>query len=137
MTPEPNLSDEELQETGRRFAAALSQRDFGRLQTVFEPGVRARLLVPSGLLTPRDAKSLIEKFREWFGAAVFFEMRQVDIGRVGRRLHIFYQILLQDADGWSIVEQQAFGNLENGQIGRFDLMCSGFQPAPALKGGEK
>ena len=135
MVPDPHPREEETQEAGRRFAAALTQRDFDSLQAVFHPGVRSRLLIPSGLVTPLDAKGLIEKYREWFGEAVFFEVQQVDISCIGRRLGIFYQILLQDADGWSILAQQAYGSLANGQIERFDLLCSGFQPAPALKGG--
>jgi len=135
MVADPSVKEEEIQETGRRFTAALTERDFDRLQAVFHPGVRSRLLIPSGLVTPSDAKGVTAKFREWFGEAVFFEVQRADINRIGRRLHIFYQILLQDADGWSVLEQHAFGSLENGQIKRFDLMCSGFEPVPAMKGG--
>ncbi len=134
MMSDPKPSEEDMQETGRRFAAALAERDFNSLQDIFHPDVRSRLLIPSRLVTPSDAKGVIENYREWFGEAAFFEMRQVDVGCIGRRLHVFYQILLQDADGWSVLEQHVFGNLENGRIKRFDLMCSGFEPAPALKG---
>jgi len=135
MMPELNPREEDMQETGRRFAAALSKRDFNSMQAIFHPDVRSRLLIPSRLVTPADAKGVIDNYREWFGEADFFEMRQVDVGCIGRRLHIYYQILLQDADGWSVLEQHAFGNLENGRIKRFDLICSGFEPAPVLKGG--
>ncbi len=134
MIGDPNTREEDMQETGRRFAAALAKRDFNSLQAIFHPDVRSRLLIPSRLVTPSDAKAVIEEYRQWFGEATFFEMRQVDVGCVGRRLHIFYQILLQDADGWSVLEQHAFGNLENGRIKRFDLICSGFEPVSALKG---
>jgi len=135
MMPDTNTREDDMQETGRRFTAALSNRDFGSLQTIFHPDVRSRLLIPPGLVTPLGAKGVIENYRQWFGQADFFEMRQADIGCIGQRLHIFYQILIKDADGWSVLEQHAFGNLENGRIKRFDLMCSGFEPIPALKGG--
>ena len=135
MMPDLDPREDAMQATGRRFTAALSKRDFNSLQAIFHPDVRSRLLIPSRLVTPLDAKGVIDNYREWFGEADFFEMRQVDVGCIGRRLHIYYQILLQDADGWSVLEQHAFGNLENGRIKRFDLICSGFEPAPALKGG--
>jgi len=135
MTADLNLREDEMQATGRRFTAALAERDFGGLQAVFHPGVRSRLLTPSGLMTPLDAKGLIDEYRQWFGKATFFEVRRADVNYVGRRLRIFYQILLQDGDGWSVVEQQAYGNLDNSRIERFDLMCSGFEPALAPKEG--
>jgi len=135
MMPDLDPREEAMQATGRRFTAALSKRDFNSLQAIFHPDVRSRLLIPSRLVTPLDAKGVIDNYREWFGEADSFELRQVDVGCIGRRLHIYYQILLQDADGWSVLEQHAFGNVENGRIKRFDLICSGFEPAPALKGG--
>ena len=134
MVIDTNPEEEEMQETGRRFTAALTERDFNSLQAVFHPGVRSRLLIPSGLVTPLDVKGLIEKYRQWFGKAVFFEVQQVNISCIGRQLGIFYQIRLQDADGWSVLEQHAYSRLENGRIERFDLLCSGFEPVPALKG---
>ena len=135
MVPDLNLEEEESQETGQRFTAALGERDFDKLQAVFQPAVRSRLLIPSGLVTPLDAKGVIEKYRQWFGQAVFFEVQRMNVSCIGRRLSIFYQILLQDADGWSVLQQHAYGNLVNGRFERFDLLCSGFEPVPALKGG--
>jgi len=73
MVPDPHPREEETQEAGRRFAAALTQRDFDSLQAVFHPGVRSRLLIPSGLVTPLDAKGLIEKYREWLARRSFLK----------------------------------------------------------------
>jgi hypothetical protein len=135
MVADLRLEADEIQATGQQFAAALSARDFDRLQAIFQPAVRSRLLIPSGLVTPPDARGLMENYQQWFGEATFFEVQRTIINGIGGRLSIFYQILLQDADGWSVLEQHTYSTLENGQIGRFDLLCSGFQPVPALKGG--
>lgn len=135
MTPGLDLKQEEVQATGQQFITALSARDFNRLQAVFNPGVRSRLLIPAGLVTPFDAKGLITKYQQWFGEAVFFDVQKVDINCIGRRLGISYQILIQDADGWSVVEQHTCSSLEDGRIDRFDLVCSGFEPVPAREAG--
>ena len=135
MVANPRIEEEDIKVAGQYFTAALSARDFDRLQAIFHPGVQSRLLIPSGLVTTHDAKGLVANYRDWFGEATFFEVQRTNINYIGGRLSIFYQILLQDADGWSVLEQQTYSTLENGRIGRFDLLCSGFQPAPALKGG--
>jgi hypothetical protein len=136
MAPDTILIEQELTETGQRFTAALAERDFHSLLAFFHPGVRARLLIPAGLVTPLDAAGLINKYRQWFGEAVFFEMQGVVITCVGRRLGIFHRVLLlKDADRWSVLEQQTYSSLANGRIERFDLLCSGFEPGPALEGG--
>lgn len=135
MVLDLEIKEGENQETGQRFITALTERDFNSLQDVFHQDVRARLLIPSGLFTPLDAKGLMEKFRQWFGEATFFNVQQVDINCIGRRIGISYQVLIQDADGWSVAEQHTCSSLENGRIDRFDLMCSGFQPVLPLEGG--
>jgi hypothetical protein len=135
MLPDLTLEEEEIRETGQRFIAALTERDFNGLLALFQHDVRSRLLLPSGLATPLDAKGLIDKYRLWFGEATIFEVQRVDINPVGRRLGISYQILVQEADEWSVVEQHTFSSMENGRIARFDLLCTGFELLPVLAGG--
>ncbi len=129
-----DIQEEEIQETGQRFSVALNGRDFNSLQSIFDPDVRSRLLTPSGLATPMDASGLMDKYRQWFEQADYFEVQRMDVSCIGRRLSLSYRVLLQDEDGWSVLEQHACGSLKNGQIVRFDLLCSGFEPAPTPKG---
>ena len=135
MLPDHKLEEEEIREVGQRFIAALTERDFNGLLALFQHDVRSRLLLPSGLATPFDAKGLVDKYRLWFGEATFIEVQRVDISSIGRRLGISYQFLVQEADEWSVLEQHTFSSLENGRITRFDLVCTGFEPVPALAGG--
>ncbi len=113
---------------GERIVECIRQRDFERLEECFHPQVQARLLIPPGLLKPLGAGELAGNIREWFAEADRFEMEQWRVSPVGDRLHIGYHIRLREAGCWYVVEQQAYAQIEEGAITRFDLLCSGFRP---------
>lgn len=112
---------------GEQFMLCLRERDFDRLVGPFHPQVTCRLLIPSGLLTPVSAPTLMRYFRQWFGEADHFNIEGSHITRVGDRLHIGYHIRLREGGLWYLVEQQTYSQLDGDKITRFDLLCSGFR----------
>ena len=86
-------------------------------------------MIPSGLLTPGDAKAIAGRFGQWFGDAEVFKLVRSNVGQVGDRTHLSYCFHLREAGRWSICEQQIYCEVRDGRIGAIDLVCSGFRPA--------
>jgi hypothetical protein len=121
---EPVVTD--WKQIGEQIVMCLRERDFDRLADHFHPHVACRLLIPSGLLTPLNATTLMRSVRQWFGEADHFDMESSHITQVGDRLHVGYRIRLREGGLWYMVEQETYSQLEGGSITRFDLLCSGF-----------
>ena len=113
------------------FLDALGRRDFEQLSGYFKPTPRARLLTPSALAMPSSAAGVGAKFRQWFGEADVFEVEQAEASAVGGCVSLRYRLHLREHGEWYTCEQQVYCRLQDGLIERIDLLCSGFQPAPA------
>src|SRR3972149_6248760 len=98
------------------FVAALAERSFLQVEACFHPRVRFRALVPSGLREGSYASEAAGYLRGWFGDADQFSLLSQDVAEVADRLHLAYRIRLHDADGWQVVEQQAFCDVSDGRI---------------------
>lgn len=117
-----------LQQLGHSFVEALRQRDFIELATLFQPGVRGRVLTDSGMLTPDECGEVVACYRKWFAAADQFELLDSRASAVADRLSLYYRFRMHDHEGWFLVEQQAYASVEDGKIADFDLLSSGFRP---------
>lgn len=127
----------DIRDAGRAFVDALAARDFEGLGAMLAPGVRSRLLLPSGPEEHEGAAPAVGKFAGWFGDADRFELEGSAVDRVGDRVGVSYRFRLHRPDGWHVIEQRLFGDVEeDGRLGRFDLLCSGFHPLrePAKSG---
>ncbi len=121
----------DIRKAGRAFVDALAARDFEALRAVLAPGVRFRLLLPSGPEEHKGAALAVGKLAGWFGDADHFELQGSTVDRVGDLVGISYRFRLHRPDGWHVIEQRLFGDVdEEGRLGRFDLLCSGFRPLP-------
>ena len=112
---------------GTRFVQALSGRNWNNLESLFQPSIEFRALIPPGL---REASSGVEAsghFREWFGRADAFELVDFVIEPLLDKIHIAYRLRLHE-DRWYRCEQQTFCVVAGDQIEKMDLLCSGFRP---------
>ena len=115
----------------RRFVTALAARDFDGLSAAFAPDARFRYLVPPGPGEHTGNASIAAKFRQWFGDADRLEVQQILIEALPDRLSARYRFRVHREDGWEVVEQQTFLDVdEDGRIAAIDLLCSGFRPSP-------
>jgi hypothetical protein len=113
---------------GNVFLAALVGRDFPTIEGCFHPEVRFRSLIPPGVREAGTAQDTITYLRRWFADADHHELIDGHATTVGDRLHVAYRFRVHDADGWQVVEQQTYCDVQNGKITRMDLLCSGFRP---------
>lgn len=127
------------------FLDALGRQDFDRLGACFHPAPHARLLTPSALAMPRDAVGVGERFRQWFGEADVFDVKEVDVCTIGGEngdssgpcISLRYRIQLREHGSWYACEQQAYCWAQDGLIERIDLLCSGYQPIAAPAKAER
>src|SRR5439155_14665903 len=121
----------------RRFVTALAARDFDGLSAAFAPDARFRYLVPPGPGELTGNASIAAKFRQWFGDADRLEVQHILIEALPDRLSARYRFRVHSEDGWEVVEQQTFLDVdEDGRTAAVDLLCSGFRPSPGQEDGK-
>ncbi|HLZ69382.1 MAG TPA: sulfurtransferase TusA family protein [Dehalococcoidia bacterium] len=128
MHEDVNDTGDEHRRMGEALIAAVVKRDFAALEACFHPEIRFRALVPPGVREATGAQDAVAYFQRWFGDADQLELLESDAGTLADRLHVRYRFLVVDADGRQTVEQQAYGDLQDGKLVRLDLLCSGFRP---------
>jgi hypothetical protein len=97
---------------------SLATQDFDSLRRSFEPDVRMRALVPTGLRVLEGPDQVADRFAAWFGDTQEFQTVDATHGDVAGPLH---------HGGWS-VEQQAYADCSVGGLLRvIDLVCSGYR----------
>jgi TusA-related sulfurtransferase len=123
----------ETGDVGKAFLKALAEQDFGRLESLYTPELRFRAIVPSGERLGQTPAEAVQWFRRWFGAADSLQMIESDAHPVFGRQYLSYQLRLHDAaNGWRVIEQQVYYNVDvqRGQINDMWLACSGFFADP-------
>jgi len=114
---------------GRAFLEALASRDFEGVEAILDPDIRFRGLLPGGLSELSGAAAVTDQFRSWFEKPDAFEVEGSGAEDVADRLRISYRFRLHDESGWTVIEQLAFCDADDGRIEQIDLVCSGFRPA--------
>ncbi len=123
------IFQEEAKAIGKSFIASLAAQDFQHIESIFEPQVRFRALVPARLCEGNTASEAIDWLRRWFGDADEIRVLQSVASQVFDRLRLNYRLRVHDVlNGWRVIEQQAYGNVQGGQIADLWLICSGFRP---------
>ena len=114
---------------GESFIAALTTQDFDYLETLFEPGVRFRALLPPRIGEGKTAGEATDWLRRWFGDADELQVLQSTAEQVFDRLYLSYRLRVHDViNGWRVIEQQAYSAVQEGHIADMWLLCSGFRP---------
>jgi hypothetical protein len=125
------IFQEEAETIGENFIASLALRDFNRIESIFEPQARFRALVPARLCEGKTASEATDWLRRWFGDADEILVLQSAANRVFDRLYLNYRLRVHDVlNGWRVIEQQAYGSVQDGQVTDLWLVCSGFRPDP-------
>lgn len=119
---------------GETFLVALAARDFDHIAGLFQPHIRFRALVPSGLREGTTAREAADWFRRWYGDAGAFQMLDSAVDQIVDRLAITYRIQLRKPDGWQVIEQHAYCDVVGDRIADMALLCSGFLPDPQRRG---
>jgi TusA-related sulfurtransferase len=114
---------------GESFLHALVAQNFDSLEMLYKPVVRFRAIVPSGERLGNTSGESAGWFRKWFGKCDAIQLIQSSAKPVFDRLYISYQLRVHDGvDGWRVIEQHAYGQVQDGQITDMWLICSGFRP---------
>jgi TusA-related sulfurtransferase len=121
---------------GRAFLEALTSRDFEGVEASLDPDIRFRGLLPGGLRELSGAAVVTDQLRSWFEEADAFKVEEIVAEDIADRLRISYRFRLHDEDGWAVIEQQAFCDVDDGRIERIDLVCSGFRPVAEPEAGD-
>lgn len=118
-----------LRGVGESFIRAVASGDFARIEAYFRPDVRFRALIPPGVREASDASGAAAHLRRWFDDADSMELLWSEAGSVGDRATAAYRLSVHEPDGWKVVEQRLYCDLDkDGRIRTLDLLCSGFLP---------
>src|SRR5947207_1381637 len=119
-----------------RLVERLAARDLDGFVAVLAPDARLRYLVPPGPGEVSGADEVGEKLWHWFGGAVSVGVLDVQVEPLPDRVSARYRFLLEQRDGWEVVEQQMYVDAdEDGLIAGIDLLCSGFRPTAGPEEG--
>jgi TusA-related sulfurtransferase len=127
------MADKKAIALGQFFLESLAAQDFDQLEALLAPQVHFRALLPSRTCEENTAEAAIGWFRHWFGEVDTLQIVQSTADQVVDRLSLRYRLRLHDtADGWQIIEQQAYCDVQNGRIADMWLLCSGFRSDPKI-----
>jgi len=119
---------------GQSFLEALAAQDFDRLAALFAPRVRFRALLPPETCEEKSPEAATGQLRDWFGEADTLQVLQSTADQVFDRLHLAYRLRSHDAaNGWQVIEQHAYCDVQNDHIADMWLLCSGFRPDPGMR----
>ena len=126
--------EQEYQQVGRAFLAALGSRDFETLGSLLHPWARMRSLQWAGYVDYVGRDEILADLRGWFESGTELEVVATSLGIVGERLHVgyHYRVLRPGHEDREEVEQHVYFQLRNGRVLSLDLICSGYRPANVL-----
>lgn len=114
---------------GESFVTALTTQQFETVEALFAPQIRFRALVPSRVCEGQTAGEAVAWLQRWFGSADEVQVLQSTAQQVFDRLYVSYRLRLHDViNGWRVIEQHAYGSVQDDRIADLWLLCSGFRP---------
>jgi TusA-related sulfurtransferase len=128
------MANEEATAVGQAFLESLAAQDFDRLAALFAPQVRFRALLPPETCEEKSAEAATGQLRDWFGEVDTLQVLHSTADQVFDRLHLAYRLRSHDAaNGWQVIEQHAYCDVQDGHIADMWLLCSGFRPDPGMR----
>jgi hypothetical protein len=110
-----------------RLAAAVAQRDAGRLSTAVTETVRLRALLPGGPVESHGRDEVVARFRGWFADFDTVDVLESAGEAVADRLLVHYRLRLgQGATRWVCI-QTAVCKTVDGRLAVIHLLRSGFR----------
>jgi hypothetical protein len=116
---------------GADFARALAAKDSAAIRELIHPEIDFRGLTPNRAWEAKGRDELISiLLGSWFEDDDEIDaLESVESGTVADRERVGYRFSVTNADGRHLVEQQAYLEDRDGQIGWMRVVCSGFRPA--------
>jgi hypothetical protein len=119
-------------DAGARLLDAVASFDPVAIGAAVAPGARMRAIVPPGVRDDEGREAVAARFRLWFDGYTDAEVLESELVPMGDRTRFCYRIARVDADGArSLLEQTGYLVVEDGEIVRIDLVCSGDRPVAA------
>jgi hypothetical protein len=117
---------------GEAFAQALSRKDFDEVTRLLHPEVDFCGLTPRRVWEASDARTVVEEvLKTWFEPSDEVErVVSTETDAFADRERVGYRFEGHNPDGPFVVEQQAYYEERDGQIGWMRVVCSGFRPRP-------
>jgi TusA-related sulfurtransferase len=116
---------------------AVAAKDYKGVFGALAPDTRFRYLVPRGPGELVGAADVAAKYFEWFGDADVITVEGIHVEPLADRLSAKYRFLLHKPDGWKVIQQQAYLDVNReGRIASVDLLCSGFRPVKDKEAAE-
>lgn len=116
---------------GERFARAVASKDKVALRSLLARRIDFRALTPGGSWEATSSREVIDEviLGHWFEPGDHIErLCSITTSTVGDRPHVAYRLVVRNADGVFLVEQQAYYTAADGTITWMRLLCSGFRP---------
>jgi hypothetical protein len=110
-----------------RLAAAVAQRDEGRLSTAITETVRLRALLPGGPVESHGRDEVVARFRGWFADFDTVDVLESAGEAVADRLLVHYRLGLGRGTTRWVCTQTAVCKTVDSQLALIDLLCSGFR----------
>jgi hypothetical protein len=110
-----------------RLAAAVAQRDAGRLSTAITETVRLRALLPGGPVESHGRDEVVARFRGWFADFDTVDVLESAGEAVADRLLVHYRLGLGQGTTRWVCTQTAVCKTVDGRLAVIDLLCSGFR----------
>ena len=115
---------------GRRFADALSRKDFDTITDLLDTGVDFRGLTPRRAWEASSAEVVVDDIlRQWFeDSDELDELVSLEADSFADRQRVAYRFRGRNPDGPFVVEQQVYYTEQDGRINWMRVLCSGFRP---------
>ena len=115
---------------GPDFAAALADKNFGRITELLDPQVDFRGLTPRRAWEASSATEVVSAvLAQWFEESDHIdELLEVEGVAFADRQRVGYRFRGHNDDGPFTVEQQAYFTEQEGRIAWMRVLCSGFRP---------
>lgn len=115
---------------GTAFAEALAKKDFDTVVSLLHPEISFRGLTPGRNWEAHSPQEVVDDIlTQWFEPSdEIDELVSVDSDAVADRERVGYRFRVHNPDGSYVVEQQAYLEERDGQIGWMRVLCSGFRP---------
>jgi hypothetical protein len=113
----------------RDLVDAVAAKDRARLATLLHPEVDFRAMTPRRIWEATGPQDVVDAYGSWFGDDDRIEaVERVETDAFADRQRVGYRFRVRNADGVSLVEQQAYLSERDGRIGWLRVMCSGYRP---------
>ena len=122
-------------EAGTEFAHAYADGDYERVRELVASDVLEREINPRGYLELRGPDELIAEAREFTGRYGEPEVLELTIEMAGPLVRVINRWRLRREGVPALCDFYELLRVEDGRVGRIDLVCSGVVPEPRTSEG--